>query len=352
MSDPVFSIGIVISKHKAKKRVKKQIRKVVSYRHPTNLAPIVFRAWYILPTPSDRALSLITNSIGGSLQEARAKIKMISLSIKRPGWANYRLLGITEQHIKRAFYLCNMNERFRRVMTRLMTHWRKRHLVKANEEDLITMDPPVRRIDLYDWNQKRIYNFEASTIFRCITKRLTSHDGMFATPLEPVNPYTNMKLTFGQLHSTIEQLRSYNMSHWAIEALRNARYSWSEFIILHDSPLQMSAMRAVFSDMNSMELHDTLFDFIDAEYANNDIDMDRDMYRWLIKNAIESYHISQWRKLCQDFYTNQILYKDIPIKQKLMVVKIAAEASRLCRLPRDLYRLRDRMDTIEITGEA
>jgi hypothetical protein len=214
------------------------------------------------------------------------------------------------------------------------------------------MDPPVKRVDLYDWTQNRIYTFEASTIFRCLTKRLTTHDGMFATPLEPVNPYTNMKLTIGQLHSVVEKLRSYGLSHWSLEALRNARYCWCEFTNINDTALQMAAMRAVFSDLNSTDLHDTLFDFIDAEYTNNDADIDSEMYRWLIKNAMDSEHMSQWRRLCHDFYKNNILYRDIPIKQKLYALKIAAEAGSLCKIPRELYQLRKRRHMIEITGAA
>ena len=349
MSDPVFSIGIVTPASKYKKRVKRPIKKTTRTRI---CGEPVLRAWFILPASPDPIVQMITSSIGQSLKAAKEKIKEMSSNLKCKSWATYRLLGVTEQHLKHVFWLCQKNDRVRKSLTKLLIYWRRRHLIRANEEDLITMDPPVKRVDLYDWTQNRIYTFEANTIFRCLTKRLTTHDGMFATPLEPVNPYTNMKLTIGQLHSVLEQLRSYGLSHWTTEALRNVRYCWTEFTVLHDTALQMGAMRSVFSDLKSTEFHDTLFDFIDAEYINNDADIDTDMYRWLIKHAIESDHMSQWRRLCYDFYKNQILYKDLPLKQKMVKIKIAMQAALLCRMPRELYQMRNRMEAIEITGEA
>ena len=342
-------MGIITPASKYKKRVKRPIKKTVC-KSRICIGPVVLRAWFILPAPPDPIVRMITSSIGKSFKEAKAKIKEISSNLKSRSWGTYRLLGVTEQHLKHVFWLCQKNAGVHKRLTKLLIYWRRRHLIRANEEDLITMDPPVKRVDLYDWTQNRIYTFEANTIFRCITKRLTTHDGMFATPLEPVNPYTNMKLTIGQIHSVLEQLRSYGLSHWTIEALRNARYCWTEFTVLHDTTLQMDAMRSVFSDLKSTEMHDVLFDFIDAEYTNNDADIDRDMYRWLIKHAIESDHMSKWRSLCYSFYKNQILYKDIPIKQKLVALKIETDATFLCRMPHELYQMRNRMEAI--TGEA
>jgi hypothetical protein len=346
MDRPRFAIGV--AGPKKKKRAK--------MRNSTDtfcLGPVIFRKWFILPAPSC-VIGLIVNCIGGSLTEAKARIREISLDIKRTdptSWGSYRLLGITEQHLKYIFYMCHMNERLRRILNKASIRWRKNHLIKANEEDLITMDSPVRPVNLYDWKQKRIYTFEAATIFRCLTKRLTTHDGMFATPLHPVNPYTNMMLTVGQMHSVTQQLKSYGLTHWAIEAVRNARYCWTEFMILNESALQMAAMRSVFSDSTNTELHETLLDFIDAEYTNNRLTIDRDMYRWLLQNAIGVDHLSKWRALCYEFYRNHILYKETPIKQKLSALKIAAIAADLCRMPRELYVMRNRFEAT-INGEA
>jgi hypothetical protein len=238
----------------------------------------------------------------------------------------------------------------RKAMTKLSFQWRKKHLIKANEEDLITMDPPKKHVNLYDWKERRIYAFEASTILRCITKRLTFHDGMFATPLQPVNPYTNMTLTLGQLHSVTEQLRAHGLTHWSLEAFRNARYCWTDYTIINDNALQIHAMNHVFADLKNTELHDTLIDFIEAEYTMNEIIVDKSMYIWLITNAMESDHMCQWRKICYQFYKNQIIYKDIPVKQRIAQISISATATTLCRVPRELYRMRNRMAAIMITG--
>ena len=354
---PSFSIGIVTPANlrlRNRRRIKRVIR-LRLYRRPiVDIPPIVFRSWYLLRISPDPVIAALMNRIGGSLEEAKLRLKGLSIDLNRTGPNSYgspRLLGITVGHLKHAGYLIRANERFRKVLKVLSIKWRAKHLVKANDDDLITMEPPVKCVNLYDWKERRIYAFEASTALRCLTKRLLFHEGMFATPLRPVNPYTNVTLTLGQLHSVVEQLKSHGVAHWALESLRNMSYDWNDFITIHDNALQLEAMRQVFAELTSHDLHDALLDFIESEYLSHDVPMDKEVYRWAIENAIDSGHITSWRKLCYDYYRNQILYKDIPIKQQTMQQKISVITRTLVwQTPREIYRLRRRANEIQITG--
>jgi len=349
-----FSIGIV-TPASGYLRNRRKIRRVIRprlYRQAIiETPPIVFRAWYILRPSPDKVIAALMNRIGGSMEEAKERIRGLRIDMKRTGpnsYASPRLLGITLNHLAQASNLIRINDRFRKTLTILSVNWRKRHLVKANDEDLITMEPPVKRVEVYDWKERRIYAFEASTAIRCLTKRLLFHEGMFATPLRPVNPYTNVMLTLGQLHSVVEQLKGHGIAHWALESLRNSSYNWSEFTKIHDNALQMEAMRQVFADLTSQDLHDTLLDFIESEYTSHNVAMDKGIYQWAIEHAIESDHLTEWRKLCHDYYRNQILYKDIPIKLQTMQQKISVTTLTLVwQTPRELYRIRRKA---QITG--
>lgn len=285
--------------------------------------------------------AFILSRIGGSLKEARVVLKGMLLDLKKTG-ITYRHLGMREEDIKYCGWLCNRNERIRRILSKIAVKWKRRHLITANEEDLITMDPPVKRLELYDWKQRRIYLFEAGTLFRCILKRLNAHDGMFANPLPPVNPYTNMPLTIGQLHFVVAQLRYHGLVHWSIEAFRAARYDWAEFTIVHDIALQMGAMQRVFMDLSSTDLHDTLIDFIEAEHIQHQVTMNKEIYLWFVQHAIETEFMTQWRTICYEYYKYQIVYKDIPMKLHMLHSSISRAAKVLCTIPREMYAMRHR----------
>ena len=344
----------------ATRRVKNRRRRIRRVSHPKPYSHIlveaptlIFKTWYLLRPSSDRIIDTLMDRIGGSLKEATQRIKGMMKDLNKKGpraYASPRLLGLNIGRLKYAINLAYKNERFRKAMKILCTKWRTKHLIKANEEDLITMEPPVKGVYLYDWKERRIYAFEASTALQCLTKRILFHEGMFATALKPVNPYTNVELTLGQIHSLVEQLRGHGIAHWTLESLRNMAYCWNEFLIFHDTPLQLEAMRQVFTDLTGNHLRDTLFDFIDSEYLNHDVPMDKDVYIWAIKHAIDSIHMSQWRKLCYDYYRSQILYKDAPIKHEAVQLKISVNTMALVQQhPREIYNMRAK-SAIQITG--
>ena len=338
----------MVEKRGPKVAASKKKRRRFIVGEPVEYPPFIVRSWYILPVSENPVIAHMMNQVGSNLAQAKAKLVEYSTSFKKGTWASPRLLGISEQHVSYAYRVIHMNEYMQRIMQRFATRWRFRRLVKANEEDLITMEKPLKPVELYDWAQRRIYSFEAATIFQCIKKRLLYHEGMFATPLKPVNPYTNTNLSPGQLHHILEQLRSYGLTHWCLEAIRTSVYCLGEFKLVNDMALQLEAMKHVFKDLAGADFRDTIFDYIESEYCINEEEMDKATYRWAITHAMDNEHMVKWRKLCYAYYKNQIVFRDVPLKRHIIEVKLSSDASKLCRWPRELRAMRRRAE--KITG--
>ena len=306
------------------------------------IPPFVIRTWFIIPFPINPVVANMMRRIGGSHKEAKVILVNMSNSLrtKSNSYGTPRLLGINDYIIQQAHQLIRTNDTTQRKVQRVAILWRKRHLKRANDEDLITMEVPVKRVDVYDWKERRIYTFEASTILRCMTKRLLYASGMFANPLHPVNPYTNVNFSIGQMHSIIEQLKGHGMTHWTLESLLNTSYNWTEFVLLNDLALQMEAINHSFADSANLEFQATLYDFIDAECYIHKVEIDEGLYKWAVKDALDSEYMTQWRRLCYEYYKVQIIYKEVPVKQKMAGDRISLMAKPLVLNTRELYNIR------------
>jgi hypothetical protein len=328
MDVPQFSIGVRTSKRvKHKKVVKGKPRRSRYDKKYIAGSQFTFQTWFLLPRAPFAVNILLDRR--PNLQETMNYIKS-----KRPKRRFYNtfnlaeihdliptasdyLLGITAADTKEATRLAFLNESVRRRIKTLVRHWKRSRFSRANEEDLITVERPVKEVIVYDWPARKSYHFEASTIMRCLTRRILSHDLLFIQPLEPVNPYTNLPFTLGNMHSIIDQLRTYGMTHWALEALRAAQYHWPTFKLMAEKPLQMDALKKTFLE-GTDDACDLLYDFIESEHGIHGRGFNEDVYLWAIKNAEKSPHIMKWRQLCYTYYYSAILYKDIPIKAKVI----------------------------------
>jgi hypothetical protein len=197
----------------------------------------------------------------------------------------------------------------------------------VNDEDLVTMEAPKKEIALYDWSARMVYRFEATTILRCIVRRITTHETLFTNPLRPVNPYTNLPLSLGYLHHIINELRKYGLTHWSLEALRSLSYDWEAFKLIYEQRLQLDALKLTFLDKTGPQLRELVFAFIESEYSINDKDFDEPTYKWALLHTSESPHIKEWHNLCYAYYYTEIAYKGIPLKGK-MIYEIAFGVAR------------------------
>lgn len=243
-----------------------------------------------------------------------------------PGISDY-LLGITNNDIKEAVRLAYLNESVRRRLSALARRWIRSKMKPVNDEDLVTMEAPKREITLYDWNARMLYRFEATTILRCIVRRITTHETLFTNPLEPVNPYTNLRLSLGHLHHIIDRLRHYGLTHWTLEGLRSVSYDWQAFILVYEQRLQLESLKLTFMDKTSPQLRELIFSFIESEYSINDKEFDEPTYKWALLHTSETPHIKEWHNLCYAYYYTEIAYKQIPLKGK-MIYELAFSVAR------------------------
>jgi hypothetical protein len=309
-------------------RKPRSVRRINRYEEIAWEGPLIFQTWYILPRGTNFNINLLLDrspSFYKTVTYIKSKrpkrrfyntFKIQAIHHLLPNASDY-LLGFTKAEVNEAMRLAFLNESVRRRLKTLVKHWRRSKMSRANEEDLITIERPKKEVIIYDWSALKTYHFEASTILRCITRRILNHDVLFIQPLEPVNPYTNVPLTLGNMQSVIEQLRGHGLSHWALEALRSTQYDWATFKITHERALQIDALKKTFLELTG-ETRDLVFDFIESEYSIYGIDFDGALYKWALARAPNTPHIEGWRKLCYTYYYSAILYKDIPIKAKII----------------------------------
>jgi len=341
---PGFSIGVGAPRFK-KKRVRE--RKSRTYMIRIGKAfkgPFILQNWYLLPTYS----TILSNaSEAGTIQKIKGLNDfMLSHRCRIPSEFS-RLIypngpppafGITPAFLQRCMRLIKKNRRIRKSLTKFVRLWRRRKITRANEEDLITMDPPVKEVTVIDWPSKKSYHFESGTIERCMLKNLFHHDALFVNPMPPSNPYTNLPFTFGQLHSIIDQLLAYGPVHWAIAALKEYGYSIERFKLVHDMPLRYAALKATFADPTHPETYAILYDYIEAEHANHSLVFPSCMYKWALQGALDSHTMLTWRKYCYAFYEAEVLYELDLVKRVAHQAALHAKTWSLCIFPVDLKR--------------
>jgi len=135
-------------------------------------------------------------------------------------------------------YCLYLNQKFRWNMKRLIHRWRIQRCEQMNTEDVFTCEVPEKLITVYDWDQRRKYAFEATTIYRDILTKIRNAEGLFVNPLTPKNPYTNRELTYGQVHFTIRALIRYGFNSWIFDALKRSDYNVVKLIEYYEYPLK------------------------------------------------------------------------------------------------------------------
>ena len=102
--------------------------------------------------------------------------------------------------------------RLQRALNRFARHFKQTHAHKLDiQTDLCGTDlseiPAISKFIMYDDNTRSIYNFRISDLLRIIKTALCNSPSLFAEPLYPKNPYTNMPFTNAQLYNLYLHLR-------------------------------------------------------------------------------------------------------------------------------------------------
>ena len=200
-----------------------------------------------------------------------------------------------------------LNQTVRWRIKRLIHTWRLRRLKQANETDVVTMDIPKNPVWIYDWANRCKYVFEARSVFQDIKTRLGLTDNFFPITKYPRNPFTNERLSLGQLHFLLNDLKSKGLAHWTTETLRACKYNQNTFQKRNAIQLKLDALERVFGNPTSDECIDVVFDFITAEYEYHYAELRRqDVWLWFLKTKPAYTHIGAWINLCRFNYNAMI----------------------------------------------
>ena len=119
--------------------------------------------------------------------------------------------------------------------------------------DLYTMEPipPESMVTVYDPRSKSKYLFHTNTISRAILSALTYSSFGIAYPKAPMNPYTNIPWSVGQLICIVGQIiHNLNRNHCVIPhyiyLFRKEMYDLTLFSMVNKARLQMDATVAFF----------------------------------------------------------------------------------------------------------
>lgn len=226
--------------------------------------------------------------------------------------------------LRRAAY---KNQRVRNAFSALARRWIYRKFQQGNEEDLMTCEVPVNPITLIDWENRRKYVFEPRTIFRDMVSRLQSSISSFFPQAQwPRNPYTNMKMTYGQFIGVVQQLRSRGMTHWTIDSLYSEQYCLKKFQKDNYWKLRETILKNLFTSSTNMDGNTLVLDFVADAFDTNNLIYVHSAYKWGMETIPDNQHLSAWRALC---YRHYRVSNAIPANEE--ADKIAVQAERLCK---------------------
>lgn len=318
----------------------------------------IIRSWFLLPAHavSDEVLIPIC-SAGSTLTDAHAQlVRMVQsrdpfrttkftrdLRKKQPAIAAVTPFPppLSARFIIDYHEAIYKNQWFRQRMGCLARRWIRSKMRPGNELDPVTMELAKSPVYVTDWAARRLYTFEASTIYRDSLERLLYNQNLFVHPMLPRNPYTNLPLGIGQIVSIIDQLKSYKKTHWTLEGFRESLYDIQIFQNRFDEPLRHSALKRHFKDEKSPEYRQTLLEFISDEHEYHERPFNRSLYAWALEYEPNHETMIQWRRLCFRYNQIYVLLHDREMIAKMVESDVTGRSEALCGPPILLLRLRD-----------
>lgn len=173
---------------------------------------------------------------------------------------------IFSHSIQEDLYCAYLREmRLRSAFRTLLQQWRIYRIHRKpipSPIDPITLQHPEKPIVLYDFSLSTRYVYHAPSLSTWIEANLTHHEGGFATPQPPRNPWTNLPFTYVQLLSLYPQLQHYGAVGWALTTFRHHHFHLARWHTYHSTPLTLSAIRQSLTHLDSSHARDMLTDFI------------------------------------------------------------------------------------------
>jgi hypothetical protein len=154
--------------------------------------------------------------------------------------------------------------KLRTIFRGVLQRWRIYHLNKKKHEEIdpITLSPPIKIVQLYDWKYKKKYIFDANSLATLIESKLLYHEYGFPMPLYPGNPWTNLEFTYYEMISIYYQLQSHGELRWGLITLKQHDFNIKQWQLYHKSALTMKAIRNNINVLDNRDAQDMLQDFI------------------------------------------------------------------------------------------
>lgn len=283
--------------------------------------------------PSIRAeIMLLSNSFTQSQQHIRYYSTTpfkhtIKMPIEIPSSA---CLPWTKEHIKKTRAIIYRIRKIKGILQRFVHMWRFKRLVIRNTDDIMTLEPIKQLIQIVDWEQRQIFQFEAQSLMKDITGRLLTHDGIYDSPQLPRNAFTNLHLTLPQMISVWSQLsRSTVSSSWAFTAFRASRWAIDTFENEYAMPIRLHAYRQTFQSMKNADTQDLLQEFARAAHVYHNVEYPEYRFMTMILKKPDIEFLHKWRSLALKHYELAIKYVNNSGRLIMETQRIMSQASKL-----------------------
>jgi hypothetical protein len=130
------------------------------------------------------------------------------------------------------------------------------------EIDPITLCEPEKEVYLYDWSVKRKFIFDAKSLSMLIESKLLYHEYGFPVPIMPKNPKNNVELSYKQLITLYNQIKSHSEIRWAFMTLREHNFNKSQWHLYNKSALTIHSIKTNIIQLDTNDGRDLLLDFI------------------------------------------------------------------------------------------
>ena len=237
--------------------------------------------------------------IGAMPSSIKARLLYLSKFMKeKASYDHDRLLyhNLKEQVATAYLKECRLRSLFRTFVQK----WRIRRMNQryTKEIDPITLSYPEQEVFLYDMTAKKKFVFEAKSLSHIIESALLYHEGGFASPRYPRNPWTNVDFSYLQLFSIYSQLKEYRIVGWCFHTLRQYNFIKSTWHMYHHSTITMASIKHSLRTLDTIDSRELLEDFIfskmDDLHVPTSIHITR-TYQTAILRCPTHWYIEQWK---------------------------------------------------------
>jgi hypothetical protein len=272
-------------------------------------------SWYLLPLYSPLDVEYFRSCSYGFIHIYRKLTIDRGIINQYSDLSNNPTLLMDPQRANDLETLIYKNQSFRWKIKRLIHKWRLARFKQANMDDILTGEPPVKPVYIYDWLQRTRYVLEANTLYRDIYERLFTADGLFTNVQYPRNLYTNNHLTVGQIHFIIQDLKKYGFMHWALQGFESCNYAINLYKRIYKQAIHLEVLKRCFINHTNNDCIELVVDFIELEHEYHDrVCVLTEVLIWYIKTYPDCPLVEAWRKLCFKYYKHAYMNNDHAFK--------------------------------------